>query len=57
MRIEQRLYFKNRFPLTVDYVKRMDGEFEPPKIKHSMIVNDIEGSQNLIEQIEKVLKF
>lgn len=50
-RLKQR---KVGFPLDLEYAKNMEKIFESPKIKHTVLINEKDGNEELLRQIKKL---
>lgn len=53
---QRRLKNEKRFPLKVDYVRKMNELFETPGLEYSSISNEIEGPDYLKKQLTEVLQ-
>lgn len=49
---EKRLAERVDYPLDLEYARKMENNFDEPKVSHSIITNDIDGAKNLQRQIE-----
>ena len=52
---EKRLSERKDYPLEMEYARKMVANFDQPKINHSIIVNNIEGVEDLKKQIYNIL--
>lgn len=52
---ERRLAERPYMPLQPEYVRRMNALFEPPRIPHTVMHNDADGTAHLRAQIEALL--
>ena len=52
---EKRLMERSDFPLDLEYARKMELNFDKPIINHLIIVNDENGEENIIKQIQQFL--
>lgn len=52
---ERRLAERPYMPLAPEYVRRMNGLFEPPQIPHDVLVNDADGTAHIHAQLAALL--
>jgi gluconate kinase len=52
---EMRLAHRSHQPLNADYARRMTQIFDPPRIPHSVLTNDVDGDESLKAQIAELL--
>lgn len=52
---EKRLMERIDYPLDLEYARKMEGNFEKPKIDCQIIINDDDGGENIKEQIKKLI--
>lgn len=52
---EKRLLTRIEYPLDLEYARKMEMNFEYPKINHQKIVNDEDGIVDITKQIKKLL--
>lgn len=53
---ERRLAERPYMPLAPEYVRCMNGLFEPPHIPHDVLVNDVDGTAHIHGQLAVLLK-
>lgn len=53
---ETRLDKRKNYPLEKEYARKMCRNFDMPKIKHEVILNNEDGKENIKKQIELMLK-
>jgi gluconate kinase len=54
---EMRLARRDNQPLDPDYARRMTLIFDPPRIPHSVMRNDVDGSAHLMAQIQVLVGY
>lgn len=52
---EKRLLNRTDYPLDLNYARIMEMNFEKPEVKHKIIINDQEGEEVIIKQIQQLL--
>lgn len=52
---EKRLNERTNYPLDLEYARKMELNFEKPGVKHSTIVNNMSGNENVKKQIINIL--
>jgi len=51
---EKRLMKRTYYPLDLEYARKMEVNFDKPRINHEIIINDIEGVDDIKKQIENI---
>ncbi len=53
---EKRLGGRKEFPLDPEYARKMAEMFERPRIAHKVIVNNVEGREEVLRQVRELLE-
>lgn len=51
---EKRLNERVNYPLDLEYARKMELNFDKPEVKHKIIINDQEGEEVIIKQIQQL---
>jgi len=51
---EKRLIDRKDYPLDLEYARKMETNFDKPIINHEIIINDIDGDENIKKQINRL---
>ncbi|VVA43945.1 conserved hypothetical protein [Candidatus Roizmanbacteria bacterium] len=53
---EKRLVKRKDYPLDLEYARKMEINFDKPIIDHTVVINDVDGDENIKKQIEDNFK-
>ncbi|MCC7447763.1 MAG: hypothetical protein IT324_10115 [Anaerolineae bacterium] len=53
--IQMRLSRRHNHLSDLTYAAKIHAQFEPPQIPHAVIVNDVDGTTNIVRQLDRIL--
>lgn len=53
---EQRLLFRDKFELPLEKWRRMSSVFETPEISHVVIINNLDGEEEIKKQLQLIIR-